>query len=167
MTGSTALWGGMVTGARPEACVPCEMEQVGTEAVVFRDGLWACEVLPSWEVPGWVVMRVRRHAEHITSLMPAELATFGPRLSAVAAAVKEVTGAPTAYMLNFNEANPHFHILIAPRGEDVPVERRFGGILQQRLDQVDRPAALQLVPKIAAAYFRVESSSSEGAAECE
>lgn len=143
-----------MTVDRPQDCIPCQMEQIDPERVVFRDGLWSCEVLPGFEVPGWFVLRVRRHAEHITSLVEAELQGYGPQLSALVSAVKSVTGAPTAYMLNFNEANPHFHTLIAARGDDVPIERRLGGMLQQRLDQVDRTAALRLIPEVAAAYKR-------------
>ncbi|MEU0555814.1 hypothetical protein [Dactylosporangium sp. NPDC006015] len=130
------------------------MEALEDAAVVFRDDLWACEVLDGFDVPGWFVLRVRRHALRISGLSDAELATYGRRARDLSAAVSEVTGAPATYMLTFGEANPHFHTLVAARGDEVPPERRLGGIMQQRTDRLDRPAALALVPAMAEAYAR-------------
>src|SRR5580692_6126134 len=143
--------------ASQAGCLPCQMEAAEDAAVVFRDELWACEVTPGFEVPGWLVLRLRRHAVRIVGLGDRELTTYARHLSDVVAAINEVTGAPTTYQLTFSEANPHFHTLLAPRGEDVPPERRFGGILEQRSDKLDRPAALALVPGIARAYARLAS----------
>ncbi|MEV4513273.1 hypothetical protein AB0K00_30390 [Dactylosporangium sp. NPDC049525] len=136
-------------------CVPCGMEDAEDAAVVFRDDLWACEVIPGFDVPGWYVLRVRRHAERLGGLNEQELATYGRRARDVVDAVSEVTGAPATYLLTFGEANPHFHTLIAARGDDVPPERRLGAILQQRTDKLDRAAALAMVPAMAQAYARL------------
>ncbi|MFF5228139.1 hypothetical protein [Dactylosporangium sp. NPDC000521] len=135
-------------------CTPCEMEALEDAAVVFRDDLWACEVLAGFDVPGWFVLRVRRHALRIGGLSAAELSTYGRRARDLSDAVSEVTGAPATYLLTFGEANPHFHTLVAARGDDVPPERRLGAIMQQRTDKLDRPAALSLVPAVAQAYAR-------------
>ncbi|HEV2637413.1 MAG TPA: hypothetical protein VGX23_19830 [Actinocrinis sp.] len=136
------------------ACVPCQSENEQDAAVVFRDDLWACEVVPGYDVPGWLVLRVRRHALNIGGLSDPELATYARRLRDVVGAVAEVTGAPATYMLVFGEANPHFHSLIAPRGHDVPPEARLGRILDQREHKIDRKASLALVPQVAEAYAR-------------
>jgi diadenosine tetraphosphate (Ap4A) HIT family hydrolase len=131
------------------------MEDADQNTVVFRDGLWACEVVPGYDVPGWFVLRVRRHALHIGGLAEPELATYARRLRDVVGAVGEVTGAPTTYTLIFGEANPHFHSLVAARGADVPPEGRFGRILDQREQKIDRASALALVPAVAEAYERL------------
>lgn len=136
-------------------CLPCVMEGAEAAAVVFRDDLWACEVIPGFDVPGWYVLRVRRHALRLGGLSEEELATYGRRARDVVDAVSEVTGAPATYLLTFGEAHPHFHTLIAARGDEVPPERRLGGIMQQRTDQLDRGAALALVPAVAQAYTRL------------
>ena len=142
-----------MTAAEP-GCVPCEMEEVDPAAVVFRDPLWACEVIPGFDVPGWFVLRVRRHAERLGGLRDDELATYGHRARDLVDAVTEVTGAPTTYVLTFGEANPHFHSLVAARGDDVPPQRRMAAILDQREDRRDPEAARALVPAVAAAYAR-------------
>ena len=146
----------MTTAAN--GCVPCGMEQADDAAIVFRDDLWACEVIPGFDVPGWFVLRVRRHALRIGGLTDRELATYGRRARDLIGAVGEVTGAPATYLLTFGEANPHFHSLVAARGADVPPDRRMAGILNQRDDRLDRAAALALVPRVAAAYTRLASA---------
>lgn len=142
-------------------CLPCEMESCPERAIVFRDPLWACEVVPGFDVPGWFVLRVRRHALRIQSLNAAELASYGRRVHDLVGAITDVTGAPTTYVLTFSEANPHFHSLVAARGEDLPPEHRFGGILALREHGLDREAALELVPSVAAAYARRATEPAE------
>ncbi|GAA2851149.1 hypothetical protein GCM10010472_05290 [Pseudonocardia halophobica] len=136
-------------------CLPCAMELADDAAVVFRDPLWACEVVPGFDVPGWFVLRVRRHAERLQGLDAQELATYARRLRDVVDAVGQVTGAPAVYQLTFGEANPHHHTLVAARGHDVPPEHRMGAILNLRAAHADTDAACALVPPVAAAYERL------------
>lgn len=135
-------------------CLPCKMEDADDDVVMFRDDLWAAEVVPGYDVPGWIILRVRRHAERITGLNEAELAVFGKRVRDVIAAVSEVTGTPSTYLMVFGETYPHFHALITPRGQDVPPEHRAGNILRLRADHRDPVAAAALIPALRAAYRR-------------
>jgi diadenosine tetraphosphate (Ap4A) HIT family hydrolase len=140
--------------ARPEGCLLCDMEQVAGTDIVFRDPLWAAEVVPGFDVPGWFVLRVRRHAERMTGLDDAELAALPFRARDLIAAVTEVTGAEATYFMVFGENYPHFHALVAPRGPDVPADRRTGDILKLRAEQADHDAAVGLVPAVRDAYQR-------------
>ncbi|MDI1460802.1 hypothetical protein QEZ54_07485 [Catellatospora sp. KI3] len=144
-------------------CLMCTQETADENSVVFRDQLWAAEVVAGYDVPGWLILRVRRHAERITGLDQAELATFAQRTQDVVAAVTEVTGAPATYLMVFGEAYPHFHALIAPRGEDVPAEMRAGNILNLRRDHAAPAAAAALVPDLRAAYQRRAHAASAAA----
>ncbi|GAA2362993.1 hypothetical protein [Dactylosporangium salmoneum] len=140
----------------------CELEGADAEAVVFRDEDWAAELVRGYDVPGWFILRARRHAERITGLGPAELASFGPRARDLIAAVTEVTGAPTTYLMSFGENYAHFHALVAARGEDVPARLRAGNILQLRGDRADYGAAAALVPAVRAAYERLAAAAGIG-----
>ena len=40
-------------------CLLCTMETADETSVVFRDPLWAAEVVPGYDVPGWFILRVR------------------------------------------------------------------------------------------------------------
>jgi len=135
-------------------CLLCEMEQTAPSAVVFRDELWAAEVAPGYEVPGWFFLRVRRHAERLTGLDDAELSALGHRARDLVAAVTDATAAPATYLLHFGENYRHFHALVAARGADVPAGQRGGNILGLRPGHVDRAAAVALVPSVRAAYER-------------
>ncbi|MEP7022451.1 MAG: hypothetical protein ABJB47_01295 [Actinomycetota bacterium] len=121
---------------------------------MFRDPLWAAEIVPGYDVPGWFILRVRRHAERITGLDGAELASFARRARDLVAAVTDVTAAPATYLMVFGENHPHFHALVAARGHDVPVAQRAGNILQLRSGHTDPAAAAELVPEVRVAYFR-------------
>jgi diadenosine tetraphosphate (Ap4A) HIT family hydrolase len=142
----------------PSDCLICATEDAPEEAVVFRDDLWAAEVVPGYEVPGWLILRARRHAELLTGLDTQELTTFGLRARDLVAAMTEVTGAPATYLLGFGENYRHFHLLVAARGEDVPADRRTGEILKLRTERADRAAALGLVPALRSAYARIAAA---------
>jgi diadenosine tetraphosphate (Ap4A) HIT family hydrolase len=135
-------------------CLLCGMEQATPGAVVFRDELWAAEVAPGYEVPGWFFLRVRRHAELLTGLDDAELSALGRRARDLVAAVTEATGAPATYLLHFGEKYRHFHALVAARGPEIPAAQRGGNILRLLPSHIDAAAAVALVPSVRAAYER-------------
>ncbi|MFG1928663.1 hypothetical protein [Cryptosporangium sp. NPDC048952] len=141
-------------------CFICSLEAAPEAAVVFRDDLWAAEVAPGYDVPGWFVLRARRHAELLTGLDEPELAELGRRARDLTAAVQSVTGAPAVYLMSFGENHRHFHALVAARGQDVPEHRRAGAILGMRQDSLDHAAALALVPTVRQAYERAAGSLS-------
>lgn len=144
--------GGEPTGERSDrrstmsACLPCELEAVDDERIVYRDDDWAVEVAPGSEVPGWYLLRLRRHAEGWDGPTPAELAGFGPRTSALVAAVTAEHGAETVYVMSFGENYRHFHVLVTARGPEVPAEQRGPGVLARRATHLDPEAAIAAVP---------------------
>lgn len=141
-------------------CKICSQEQAPPQSIVFRDDLWAGEIVPGFDVPGWFVLRTRRHAERLIGLHDAELDTMARRARDLTAAVTEVTGAPATYLLVFGENFPHFHAMIAARGDDVPPERRSGEILKLRRDRADFEAACTLVDPVRRVYERVAEQGS-------
>jgi diadenosine tetraphosphate (Ap4A) HIT family hydrolase len=135
-----------------EHCLICATEDADESAVIFRDDLWACEVVAGYEVPGWYFLRARRHALGWQELTDEELDSFGRHARDTIEAVGAATGARATYIVNFGESYPHFHCLVMARGDDVPPESRGGFIVGLRKDRLDRPAALALVPTVRAAY---------------
>lgn len=134
------------------------MEDADESRTVFRDELWAGEVVTGMEVPGWFVLRTRRHAELIIGLDETEVDTFARRARDLIAAVSEVTGAPATYLMVFGENHRHFHALITARGNDVPADRRSGNILKL-VEECSAPStAVGIVPAVRDAYARVASS---------
>jgi diadenosine tetraphosphate (Ap4A) HIT family hydrolase len=141
-----------------ENCLICQLEDAEEAAVVFRDDLWACEITPGFEVPGWFVLRARRHALGWHDLETGELRSFGQHAKDLVDSVTAVFGSPATYVLNFGEAYPHFHCLIAARGNDVPPEKRTSNIMSLRTERLDRARSLSFVPAVRDAYARVNRS---------
>jgi diadenosine tetraphosphate (Ap4A) HIT family hydrolase len=138
-----------------DECLICSMEEADPASRVFLDELWAAEVAPGYEVPGWFFLRARRHAEKLTGLDEAETATFGRHAHDLISAVEQVTGAPAVYLLSFGENYLHFHALVAARGEQVPPELRGWGLLGLRADGRDLPAAQALAQDVRLAYDEI------------
>ena len=136
-------------------CLICSMEESDPAARVFLDDLWAAEVAPGFEVPGWFFLRTRRHAEKLTGLDEAETATFGRRAHDLVSAVERVTGAPAVYLLSFGENYRHFHALVAARGDEVPRETRGWALLGLVADGRDVPAAQAVAGDVRLAYEEI------------
>ncbi|GJF33701.1 hypothetical protein KNE206_64010 [Kitasatospora sp. NE20-6] len=140
-------------------CLICGLENSEESHVVFRDELWAGEIVPGYDVPGWFFLRTRRHAERITGLTEEEQETFGRRARDLVDAVTRATGAEATYMLMFGEAFPHFHVLVTARTADVPADRRSGEILKLRAEQSDPERARALVPAVREAYAAIAAGA--------
>ncbi len=132
-------------------CLPCELEDSAAPAVVFRDDTWSCEVATGYEVPGWYILRLRRHAEGWDALTGTELAEFGARCEHLATAIKHELDASQVYFMSFGENYPHFHFLVTARGADTPPELRGANILKLRETRCDMVSALARVPALRAA----------------
>ena len=140
---------------RESECLICSMEEADSASRVFLDELWAAEVAPGYEVPGWFFLRSRRHAEKLTGLDDAETATFGRHAHDLISAIERVTGAPAVYLLSFGENYLHFHALIAARGEQVPPELRGGAMLQLLAEGCDATAAQAVAGEVRLAYAEI------------
>jgi diadenosine tetraphosphate (Ap4A) HIT family hydrolase len=145
-------------------CLICSMEESDPASRVFLDELWAAEVAPGFEVPGWFFLRARRHAEKLTGLDDAETATFGRHAHDLLSAVEQVTGAPAVYLLSFGENYLHFHALVAARGAQVPPELRGWGLLRLLPEGRDVPAAQALAGDVRLAYEEIVRGREHAAA---
>jgi diadenosine tetraphosphate (Ap4A) HIT family hydrolase len=133
-------------------CLICSMQDTAPGARVFLDDLWAAEIAPGYEVPGWFFLRSRRHAEALAGLDDDEAATLGKRARDLTRAVEKATGAPAVYLLHFGESYRHFHALIAARTKDVPPALRGGALLQLLAGGRDPAAAVELAARVRSAY---------------
>lgn len=139
-------------------CLICSMHDTDPDARIFRDDLWAAEIAPGYEVPGWFFLRTRRHAEALAGLDDDEAATLGRRARDLTRAVEKVTGAQAVYLLHFGENYRHFHALVIARTADVPATLRGGGILQRLSDGRDRAAAVEIAGHVRSAYAELVDS---------
>jgi diadenosine tetraphosphate (Ap4A) HIT family hydrolase len=128
------------------------LERTDPSLVLFRDDLWAGEIFPGFEVPGWFVLRTRRHVLHMRNLDAREAATYGACLRDLTAAASEVLGVETVYTMSFGERHPHFHSLIVAPADTVPAQHRSANILAVRDSLIDVETAKALAARVASAY---------------
>ena len=153
--GAEGAEGAETAEAADDFCLICSMEEADPASRVFLDELWAAEVAPGFEVPGWFFLRARRHAEKLTGLDEEETAVFGRRAHDLVSAVERVTGAPAVYLLSFGENFRHFHALVAARGDQVPPEARGWALLQLLAGGRDVPAAQAVAGDVRLAYEEI------------
>jgi len=137
--------------AAPEECTICAMvngEPLG--GWVYQDENWAAGTLDGLEVPGWIVLALRRHATDAAPLTEAEGETLGPIVRLLSSAIVKATGAPRVYLQSYGEQQPHWHLLIAARGADVPLEHRHAAFLTNRAKYIDVGPATETVRRVRA-----------------
>jgi len=125
-------------------CLPCDLEAAESAAIIFRDANWSCEIADGYDVPGWFMLRLRRHAEGWAGPTAEEIADFGAISQRLATAIEAATGATNVYFMSFGENYPHFHFLVIARDADLPPESRGAAVLGLRAEGRDLHAALDL-----------------------
>lgn len=143
-------------------CELCGWERDGSSPIgkwVFRNRLWSVLVLPGYEVPGWVVLQLRRHAVGPSAMNEEEAVSMGPLVVAITGAIGDVLPRSKVYLAAFGEMYPHFHMLFAVRGPDVPSALRGPALISGRAALIDIPAALGVAAEVGARLVRVHEES--------
>lgn len=117
-----------VSGARdPSAkpgCLACDANEGRVEppgGVIFADEDWLVEhSLSPVLLRGWLILKPRRHVEHIADLTSGECATLGHLLSRTSAALKAALAAERVYACSFGESVNHVHFYLIPRYAGMP-----------------------------------------------
>ena len=129
-------------------CLPCDLEATEPSAIIYRDEIWSCEIADGYDVPGWFILRLRRHAEGWSGPTAGELADFGPISQQLATAIQSATGATSVYFMSFGENYPHFHFLVIARDAELPPESRGPAVLGLRTESRDLEAALTVGDRV-------------------
>lgn len=154
------LWVTFPGGEVPmrDGCEICERETTDEEPFggwVLRTDRWSACVAPGFEVPGWLFLELRRHAEGPMGMSPQEASELGPLLVQLTTAIQTATESDRVYVLAFGELYPHFHVLLAPRMPMAPTEHTGPHLFLNRADLIDRDRAAtvaQAVCRAASSY---------------
>jgi diadenosine tetraphosphate (Ap4A) HIT family hydrolase len=88
---------------------------------IHDDGLWlVSHHTGPFTDPGELIVKLRRHAESLADLTPAETSALGPVLRAAATAVERVVRPERVYVASFGERIRHLHFYILPRTAALP-----------------------------------------------
>jgi hypothetical protein len=133
------------------ACQICERETSEEEPLggwILRTELWSACVADGFEIPGWIFLELRRHAEGPMAMDGAEASELGPLLVQLTAGVERATQAEKVYVLAFGELFAHFHFVLAPRMPFSPPELTGPNLFLNRDQLVDRDAAAETALRI-------------------
>ncbi len=132
-------------------CAICARETADHEPEggwVLRTEHWSACVAPGFDVPGWLFLELRRHAEGPMAMSPAEAAELGGHLVDVSAAIRAATGAEKVYVIAFGELYPHFHVLLLPRMPFAPPDETGPALFLKRAELVDARAAAETALRV-------------------
>jgi diadenosine tetraphosphate (Ap4A) HIT family hydrolase len=93
------------------------------------------------------MVKLRRHAESLAELTPAEAAALGPVLRSAVAAVERVVRPERVYVASYGERVRHVHFFLLPRTTSLPAGHvtsdlyRRGRTLLRRLGLRRNPSA--------------------------
>lgn len=133
------------------ACEICRREAAEHEPLggwVLRTEHWSACVGPGFEVPGWLFLELRRHAEGPMAMDPAEAGEVGHHLVELSDAIRAATGAEKVYVVAFGEVYAHFHLLLLPRMPFAPPEETGPALLLRRQDLLDGPASAEMALRV-------------------
>jgi diadenosine tetraphosphate (Ap4A) HIT family hydrolase len=107
-------------------CLSCDIvagKQVEPGGVIYENTYWhvGSAVGPTvWR--GFLVIKLKRHCEHLAELTPEEAAVLGPVMRTTCLALTEVLKTAKVYMCSFGDGVKHVHFWALPR----PPEMRPG-----------------------------------------
>ncbi len=102
--------------------------------VVYEDNYWVVRnPLSPLVLPGYLILRLKRHCEQLADLTPEETATLGPTLQKTCKAIMHVVHPVKIYVGSFGEDVAHIHFHIIPRMHDMPMGSiQVLGYIQER-----------------------------------
>jgi diadenosine tetraphosphate (Ap4A) HIT family hydrolase len=104
-------------------CMACDVLAGLIEApggVIHESEHWSVDhAFPRW-IRGWLIVKPKRHVEHLAELSPAEAAELGPLIRETAAAVAKVLAPERVYVLSLGEEVHHVHLHVIPRYGELP-----------------------------------------------
>jgi diadenosine tetraphosphate (Ap4A) HIT family hydrolase len=107
---------------------------------ILRTPAWDIAHCDGTDLPGWLVLVVRRHITTLADLSADEAAELGPLIQHVSEAVQQTVGCPKTYLVQFADHpdHPHVHLHVIPRAADLPSDRRGPAVFKHLGVPADR-----------------------------
>ena len=104
-------------------CIACD-EVSGIEAsvggVIYQDEWWFVSQNKSSVVSGNLILKTKRHVEHLGELSRSEAAGLGELIRKVCLALTRVVKPAKVYVASYGEEVKHVHFFITPRMTHMP-----------------------------------------------
>ncbi len=97
--------------------------------LAFSNEFWRVRHSSETNIVGYFILESQRHFLDLSEASSLELAQYGPILSAIMGAQREILHCERVYTFSLAEAVPHFHVHVIPRGKDFPRAYKGRGIM--------------------------------------
>ena len=100
-------------------CVSCDLiaiKRASLGGLIYEDDYWHVDSVLGpvyWE--GFLIVKLKRHCEHLADLIPEEAAALGPVIQMTCAALTEVLQPAKVYVCSFGDGVKHIHFWVLPR----------------------------------------------------
>ena len=107
-------------------CMSCDIlagRRTVPGGVIYEDEYWHVDSIASpvfWR--GFLIVKLKRHCEHLADLTPEEAAALGPVVQMTCRALSDVLKPAKVYVCSFGDGIKHIHLWVLPR----PPEMRPG-----------------------------------------
>lgn len=106
------------------SCMACDVTAGRIAApggTILADEHWLCDhAVEPCLMEMWLILRPRRHVEHIADLIPEEMAGLGGHLARLSRAMMGATALRKVYVCSFGEVVKHVHFYLLPIREGLP-----------------------------------------------
>ena len=107
-------------------CMSCDIlagKRTPPDGVIYENEHWHVDsVLGPVVWRGFLIVKLKRHCEHLAELTPDEAASLGPVIQTTCRALSEVLRPAKVYVCSFGDGVTHIHFWVLPR----PPEMRPG-----------------------------------------
>jgi diadenosine tetraphosphate (Ap4A) HIT family hydrolase len=114
------------SGTWVSGCMSCDIvagKRSSPGGVIYEDEYWHVDsIVPPVFWRGFLIIKLKRHCEHLAALTPEEAAALGPIIQTTCGALAEVVKPAKIYVCSFGDGVKHIHYWVLPR----PPEMRPG-----------------------------------------
>ncbi|HMA34917.1 MAG TPA: HIT family protein [Chloroflexia bacterium] len=136
-----------------EGCMACDVLRgvlPPPGGIIYEDPYWQVDhALAPIALAGWLILKPKRHCEHLAALTPPELSGLGPLLGNTARALDEAVHPVKIHIHLMAESVKHLHFYIIPRQANMPANGL--ALLQEMFDgrwATDDAAAAAVVVRV-------------------
>jgi diadenosine tetraphosphate (Ap4A) HIT family hydrolase len=101
-------------------CVSCDIvagKRIEPGGTIYENEYWHIGTAIGSPViwPGFLIIKLKRHCEHLAELSPEEASTLGPLIQSTCSALSDVLKPAKVYVCSYGDGVKHIHFWVLPR----------------------------------------------------
>jgi diadenosine tetraphosphate (Ap4A) HIT family hydrolase len=104
-------------------CTSCDIlagKRISPGGTIYENDHWHVDsIRPPVVWKGFLIVKLKRHCEHVAELTPTEALSLGPTLQKTCRALSDVLHPAKIYVCSFGDGVKHIHFWVLPRPADM------------------------------------------------